>query len=81
MTQVIWSKEFGGPTQKKTHFFPKTFLFEHLRSYRWVVTQSFIREFDAFEEAIRGEPTILASGYDGLRAVEIANTVSLNVSG
>jgi hypothetical protein len=80
MTQVIWAEEFGGPTQKKTHYFPKTFLFEHLRSYRWVVTQSFLMEHDAFEQAIKGETTFLASGYDGLRTVEIANTVSLDVS-
>ena len=80
MTQVVWTKEFGGPTQKKTHYFPKTFLFEHLRSYRWVVTQSFLMEHDAFEQAIKGETTFLASGYDGLRTVEIANTVSLDVS-
>ena len=77
MTQVTWSKEFGGPVQKKTHFFPKTFLLEHLRSYRWVVTQSFIKEFDAFEQAIRGESTMVASGYDGLRTVEIAEAVRL----
>ena len=79
MIQVTWSKEFGGPTQKKTYYFPKTFLFEHLRSYRWVVTQSFIKEFDAFEQVIQGEPTILACGYDGFRTVEISRTVSLNV--
>jgi len=48
---------------------------EHLRSYRWVGVQSFIREFEAFPRAVGGESTELATGYDGLRAVEIAHEV------
>jgi predicted dehydrogenase len=51
---------------------------EHLRSYRWVGVQSFIREFEAFPRAVRGESTELATGFDGLRAVEIAHEVSQN---
>jgi predicted dehydrogenase len=73
MTQVVWSQQRGGPIRRKTHFFPITFIQEHLRSYRWIVTQSFVLEFQALLKAIRNEPTPLASGRDGLRAVEIAH--------
>jgi predicted dehydrogenase len=45
---------------------------EHARSYRWVVRRSFERELDAFEAAVRGEPAAIATGRDGLRAIEIA---------
>lgn len=72
MTKVISASELGGRTKSKTHFFPLVHLREHLHSYRWVVTQSFVEEFDAFARAIQGEATAIATGSDGLRAVEIA---------
>lgn len=72
MTQVVSTKTLGGPTQRKSYFFPMVHLREHLHSYRWVVTQSFVREFEAFARAIRGEATAIATGDDGLRALEIA---------
>ena len=75
MVQAVWSEELGGAMRKKTHFFPKTFLFEHLRSYRWVVTQSFIREFEAFSKTVGRESTKIANGIDGMRAVEIAQAI------
>ncbi len=75
-TQVVWSKTIGGKTKKETHFFPLTMMQEHLRSYRALVVQSFVHEFDAFVRAARGERTSLASGLDGLRALEIAHAVA-----
>lgn len=78
LTKVIWSSEIGGKTKRKTHFFPKTFFMEHLCSYRWVVIQSFILELEAFYRSINGENTVLASGLDGLRAVEVAKAITQN---
>jgi predicted dehydrogenase len=72
-TQVTWADATGGKTRRKSFFFPKTFLMEHLRSYHWVVMQSFVDEFTAFAQAVEGKPTPLATGYDGLRAIEIAH--------
>jgi predicted dehydrogenase len=72
ITQVFSSKTLGGRMQRKSYFFPIVHLREHLQSYRWVVMQSFVREFEAFARAIQGETTAIASGYDGLRALEIA---------
>ena len=71
-TQIIWSQTRGGKNQTETFYFPKVFFMEHLRSYRWVVVQSFILEFEAFMKAVRGEPSEIATGLDGLRTVEIA---------
>jgi predicted dehydrogenase len=71
-TQVVRISE-GRPTPiRRRYLFPKTHLMEHLRSYRWVVTGSFVKEFRAFEAALRGERTALASGRDGMMAVVIA---------
>ena len=76
MTKVIWATERGGTTRRRIHLFPLTHIMEHLRSYRWVVIQSFMKELQAFKQAIHGEPTALADGHDGLRTVEIAHAVS-----
>jgi predicted dehydrogenase len=76
LTKVAWSKELGGRTKRRIHLFPMTHIWERLRSYRWVVVQSFIREIHAFSRAISGELTTVATGDDGLRAVEIAHAVS-----
>jgi predicted dehydrogenase len=75
LTQVTWCNELGGKTNRRIHFFPLTHIWEHLRSYRWVVIQSFVRELQAFSQAVSGEPARLATGHDGLRAVEIADAV------
>jgi predicted dehydrogenase len=75
LTRVASSRELGGKTSRRTHLFPMTHLWEHFRSYRWVVVQSFIQEFQAFCQAIGGKPTAIATGSDGLRAVEIAQLV------
>jgi predicted dehydrogenase len=73
VTQAVWAVERGGRTRRKTYLFPMTHIMEHLRSYRWVCIQSFIKELDAFARSSRGETSALASGRDGLRAVEIAS--------
>jgi predicted dehydrogenase len=63
----------GVKTRRETHYFPYHNIMEHLKSYRWVVIQSLIRELDAFAAAIQKEPSFVGTGFDGLRAVEIAN--------
>ena len=75
-TQVVWSDKVGGKTKRKTHYFPWTMVQEHVRSYREIVVQSFVCEFQAFDSAVRGEKSALGSGRDGLRALEIAHAVA-----
>jgi predicted dehydrogenase len=72
MTQVVWAAETGGRSQSKTDWFPRYALGEKLKSYRWVVIESFIEEFKAFAAYANGAPSRVATGADGLRAVEIA---------
>jgi predicted dehydrogenase len=72
MTQVVWSGETGGRAQSKTDWFPRVALGEKLRSYRWVVVESFVEELAAFASYVRGDPSRVATGADGLHAVEIA---------
>jgi predicted dehydrogenase len=74
--EAIWSKTVGGPFQRKKYRFPKIFIMEHLRSYRWVVVQSLILEMDAFVNAANGQSTPIATGGDGVRALIIADSVT-----
>lgn len=79
MTQVVWAPETGGRSQSKTDWFPRYALGEKLRSYRWVVVESFVEEFAAFAAYVRGAPSRVATGADGLRAVEIAFDAAASV--
>ncbi|MGH7507626.1 MAG: Gfo/Idh/MocA family protein [Longimicrobiales bacterium] len=74
--EVLEAGETGGKVRRRAFRFPKTFAGEHVRSYRWVVVRSFITEFDAFARRVRGEPSSIATGEDGMRAIEIACAVS-----
>jgi len=76
LTRLVWSKHPGSRTHRRINLFPSIHFMEHLRSYRWVVEQSLIQELRAFHRAIIGEKTELATGYDGMRAVEIAHAIS-----
>lgn len=76
ITQVVWSSECGGPTRRKTHLFAKTHLMEKLRTYRWVVVESFVEEFDAFARAAVGEKSAVATGADGMQTIRIAEVVT-----
>ncbi len=77
LTEVTWFDELGGKSQRKTYRFPRVFLMEHLRSYRWVVVQSFVEEFKAFSAAVSGSQGPIASGLDGLRSLEVASAAVL----
>jgi predicted dehydrogenase len=71
-TQVSWSKQRGGKKRSKFHFFPMTHIRERLQTYRRVVIDSFVEELNAFARAVEGERTPLATGLDGLRAIDVA---------
>jgi predicted dehydrogenase len=73
--ELLAAAETGGKATRRVHRFPKVFVGEHVRSYRWVVVQSFIEEMDAFARAAAGKTTMLATGFDGMRAIEIARGV------
>jgi predicted dehydrogenase len=74
--ELLSSDRPGGSVTRTVERFPRVFLGEHLRSYRWVVVESFVHELDAFARLVRGEASAIATGSDGARAVEIAYSVS-----
>jgi predicted dehydrogenase len=76
MTQVIAAPAPGGRARRRRYLFPATHVGERLWSYRWVVVRSFVRELEALAGALRGERTALATGHDGLRAIEIAEAAT-----
>jgi predicted dehydrogenase len=71
-TDVTWAESTGGRTRHETDRFFATMVGEHLKSYRWVVARSFVLEFAAFERLVAGQDSPIATGVDGLRAIEIA---------
>lgn len=75
LTRLTWAAKLGGKPRRRAWYFPWTHVMEHLKSYRWVVQRSFVSELAAFVRAVRGEPSDVATGNDGLRAVEIADAV------
>ena len=72
ITRAAWAPERGGKLQRKSWYFPMVHLMEHLKSYRWVVVESFLHEFEQFEKAVRGEASAVATGQDGLLTVQVA---------
>jgi len=72
ITDVVWSEELGGTTQRKRWFFPMTHVMEKLKTYRWVVLKSFVAELDAFRATLGGASTALASGHDGWVTIDVA---------
>jgi len=73
LTDVVWASETGGKTRRRVHLFPKVHFMEHLKKYQWVVTRSFVDEIEAFGRKIRGEPSLVGTAEDGLRAVQVAH--------
>lgn len=76
-TELTCATERGGRARKKQFFFPMSHVMEHLRSYRWIGVLSFVDEFREFAAAVRGEKSSVATGFDGLRAVEIASQAAV----
>ena len=70
-TEVRWSSEVSGPQRSQTERFLGTMINEKLHSYRRIVVDSFIEEHAAFARYAAGEPSRVASAFDGMRTLEI----------
>ncbi len=77
ITEVTSGEVKSDKSSRRSFYFPRVHFMEHLKSYRWIVVQSFVKEFDEFRAAIDGKKTSIASGHDGLRAVDVAHRVCL----
>lgn len=72
ITKLARAEKPGAKLRKRTFYFPMTHIREHLFSYRAVVVRSFVREIEAFVAASEGGRSEVATGRDGLAALEIA---------
>ncbi|MCA9972615.1 MAG: Gfo/Idh/MocA family oxidoreductase [Anaerolineales bacterium] len=78
--QATWADARGGKTQRKVEVFPRDQVMEKVKSYRWAVTESFVKEFDALETAVLGLPSPIATGQDGLTAIHVAETAAAEIN-
>ncbi len=78
-TRVMSAAQLGGRTRCRRYLFPLAHLREKLFTYRAIVVDSFIAELCAFAAAVRGEPSAVATGRDGLLALEVAHAAARSV--
>jgi predicted dehydrogenase len=78
VAKLVHAQRVGGPVRRRSFYFPAVHFMEHLKSYRWVVVRSFVQELSAFHNAAAGGRTALATGADGLRAIEVAEAATLS---
>lgn len=72
---VVRLDELGGRARRRFHCYPQVNLMEKLRSWKWTVLRTFIEEFRDFRGLVEGRRGTLAEGFDGFRAVEMAQAV------
>ncbi|HWQ03158.1 MAG TPA: Gfo/Idh/MocA family oxidoreductase [Candidatus Nitrosotenuis sp.] len=73
ITEIVSGGVDSPRGSRRAFYFPFVHIMEHLQSYRWIVVQSFVKEFDEFRAAIAGKKSAIASGRDGLLAVDVAH--------
>lgn len=75
MSRVIYADKTGGPFQREFHFYPGSIVREKIYGWQSTVVKSFQEELGDFARLCEGEKGIIADGFSGLRAVEIANAI------
>jgi predicted dehydrogenase len=63
---------------RKFHFYPMNILREKFRGWQYTAMIAFQQEFIDFLRLVEGKNGIIAEGFDGFRAVEIANAIYLS---
>ena len=72
---VVRMDEPGGKARRSVSLYPRLNLREKFRGWQSTVVQTFVEEFRDFRARIEGGTGRIASGFDGFRAVEIADAV------
>jgi len=72
---VVQLDEPGGAARRKISLYPRVNLREKFRGWQSTVVETFVEEFGDFRRRIDGQSGLIASGFDGFRAVEIADAV------
>lgn len=76
MTMIIRMDKPGGRRSRKINFFPMNIINEKLHGWQSTVIKTFQQEFGDFVKLCDGRQAgIIADGFSGFRAVEIANAV------
>lgn len=72
----ITMDEPGGQKRRSFKLYPKTFLMETWKGWQWTVERTFRWEIEDFVRRCEGDHSgMLADGFSGFRAVEIAHAV------
>ena len=74
---VEWGEisEPGLRSKRRVEMFPLFQIQERLRSWRWTIVESLMREEIEFAAGIRGGHEVAATGRDGLRAMQMAHAI------
>ena len=72
---VVTVDKASAATKKRYELFPRINVMEKARGWQWNVVQTFVSEYADFKRLIEGQRGTIAEGFDGLRAVEIAQAV------
>lgn len=75
MSMAVTMSRPGGARRRQYHFYPGNILREKLKGWQSTAIRGFRREFQDFIALCEGRRNIIADGFDGFRAVEIANAI------
>lgn len=74
-SMAVFMNETGGARRRKRNFYPQNILEEKLFGWQLTAEKTFRQEFADFVRLCAGQPGIIADGFSGFRAVEIANAI------
>ena len=75
MNMLIYSDKPGGRRHRKFNFYPMNIIEEKVHGWQSTVIKSFQQELTDFVKLCEGKQGIIADGFSGFRAVEIADAV------
>ncbi len=81
MNMLIYMDKPGGRRHRKFNFYPKNIIEEKRHGWQSTTIKSFQQELTDFVKLCEGKPGIIADGFSGFRAVEIANAIYRSTEG
>ena len=75
MSMSVTMDKPGGARRRQHDFYPANILREKIKGWQSTVIRGFRREYQDFVALCAGRRNIIADGFDGFRAVEIANAI------
>ena len=77
LAEARWFDQLDERPRRRYFLYPVFQVIERLRSYRWTVINSLAAELAEFVRVATGsaKPSVAATGFDGLRAVEVVRAV------